>query len=224
MAEELLGGGGDGCCRLACSVNARCRPGWCRPMTEAKGAATPSPGGAEQVSCAASGGGADLGGAGAVFENSGYCPCCRSETRFVAEREWLRDHYICTRCGSIPRQRHLQAVLDTRFPGWEALRIHESSPSSDFIRRHADNYTDSQYFPDVPRGEVREGVRCEDVEQLSFPDDSIDLFITQDVLEHVFDPRRAIKEIPSHPAARRNPHLHHAQAPWTHSNASACEA
>ncbi len=86
-------------------------------------------------------------------------------------------------------------MLDARFSGWEALRIHESSPSSDFIGRFAENYTCSQLIPGVAGGEFRDGVRCEDVEKLTFPDESIDLFITQDVLEHVFDPRGAIKEI-----------------------------
>lgn len=129
------------------------------------------------------------------FEHPGYCPCCRSETQFLVDQAWLRDHYICTQCRSIPRQRHLQTVLDTRFSGWEGLRIHESSPSSDFIGRFAENYTFSQLIPGVAGGEFRDGVRCEDIERLTFPDDSIDLFITQDVLEHVFDPRRAVKEI-----------------------------
>jgi SAM-dependent methyltransferase len=131
----------------------------------------------------------------ALFQNPGFCPCCRSETTFQALRDWLRDAYICPLCGSIPRLRHLQYVLDTRFVGWEQLTIHESSPSADFIQRYATDYTSSQYFPGVPSGEVVEGVICQDLENLSLPDESIDLFITQDVLEHVFDPQRAVQEI-----------------------------
>jgi SAM-dependent methyltransferase len=110
-------------------------------------------------------------------------------------RGWLRDSYICIACGSIPRQRHLQAILDDRFVGWEQLTIHESSPSSNYIERYAANYSSSQYLPDVPRGDHHDGVRCEDVENLTFADESIDIFVTQDVLEHVFDPARAIAEI-----------------------------
>jgi SAM-dependent methyltransferase len=130
-----------------------------------------------------------------VLTTAGYCACCRSQAMFVAYDAWLRDFYLCSGCGSVPRQRHLQTVLDESFPGWGDLVIHESSPSNDFISRVASRYTSSQFFPDVPRGEYRDGVRSEDVEALTFADESIDLFITQDVLEHVFNPDKAIREI-----------------------------
>jgi len=38
-------------------------------------------------------------------------------------------------------------------------------------------------------------VRCENLESLSFDDDSVDLHISQDVFEHVFHPSRAFREI-----------------------------
>ena len=130
-----------------------------------------------------------------LFSNRGYCHCCRSGTTFVAHDEWLRDFYVCSSCGSIPRQRHIQAFLDTHVPGWEQLVVHESSPSNDYIKRFVADYTASQYFPDVPRGEYRDGIRSEDLEALTLPDESVDIFITQDVLEHVFHPDDAIREI-----------------------------
>jgi hypothetical protein len=112
------------------------------------------------------------------------------------ENAWLRDNYFCEACRSIPRQRHLQHVLDTRFPGWENMEIHESSPGNDFLRRYAPNFSFSQYLPDVPWGSVSDqGVRSENLEQLTFDANSFDLFITQDVLEHVFDPARVIAEV-----------------------------
>jgi SAM-dependent methyltransferase len=130
-----------------------------------------------------------------LFENDGYCACCRSQTVFTAHEAWLRDWYLCRNCGSIPRQRHLQTVLDETVSGWHDLTVHESSPSNNFIERWCSDYSSSQYFADVPRGEYRDGVRSENVEALTFLDESIDLFITQDVLEHVFDPEKAIQEI-----------------------------
>ncbi len=132
---------------------------------------------------------------GPLFENPGYCACCRNQTVFTAHDAWLRDFYLCRNCGSIPRQRHLQTVLDETVSGWHDLTVHESSPSNDFIAKWCSDYASSQYFADVPRGEYRDGVRSENVEALTFPDESIDLFITQDVLEHVFDPERAVQEI-----------------------------
>jgi SAM-dependent methyltransferase len=39
------------------------------------------------------------------------------------------------------------------------------------------------------------GIRCENLEHLSFGDESLDLHITQDVFEHLFDPAAACREI-----------------------------
>ena len=48
---------------------------------------------------------------------------------------------------------------------------------------------------DVPLGDSKDGVRCENLEQLTFADDTFDIFITQDVFEHIFNPDKAAKEI-----------------------------
>jgi hypothetical protein len=128
--------------------------------------------------------------------NSGYCHCCRSSVTFIERGEWLRDEYICSNCGSIPRQRHLQWVLDKYHAGWESMNIHESSASNAFISQYAPSYSSSQYLPDIPFGTYSsEGVLSENLECLTFADQSIDIFITQDVFEHIFCPDKAAKEI-----------------------------
>lgn len=130
-----------------------------------------------------------------VLRNEGYCHCCRSQTTFASSESWLRDHYRCQQCRSIPRQRNIQHVLDRYFPGWEALVIHESSPSNRFLSQYCRSYSASQFFSDTTRGETRNGVRCEDLEHLTYPDECFDVFITQDVFEHIFHPQRAAREI-----------------------------
>jgi SAM-dependent methyltransferase len=128
--------------------------------------------------------------------NPGYCHCCRSNVIFQIRGEWLRDEYICTNCGSIPRQRHLQYILDRYYSGWENLVIHESSSSNAYISQFAPFYSSSQYLPEIPFGTQSEsGVLSEDLESLTFADESIDIFITQDVFEHIFSPDKAAKEI-----------------------------
>jgi SAM-dependent methyltransferase len=126
---------------------------------------------------------------------TGFCHCCRKPATFESHAEWLRDFFACLGCGSIPRQRHLQYILDTQFPGWEKTKIHESSPSNNFIAQYAEGYSASQLFQDIPLGQLRNNVRCEDLENLTFPSGSFDFFISQDVLEHVFRPDLAVKEI-----------------------------
>ena len=91
--------------------------------------------------------------------------------------------------------RAVNNTLDRYFPGWERLTIHESSPSNDFISRHCPQYTSSYYFEGIPPGSTHQRARCENLERLTFADDTFDLFITQDVFEHVFQPDQAIREI-----------------------------
>jgi SAM-dependent methyltransferase len=86
-------------------------------------------------------------------------------------------------------------VLDSFFKGWEEKNIHESSPSNDLISRYCTSYTSSQYFDGVKGGARVGGVRCENLECLTFPDCTFDIFITQDVFEHIFNPEQAAKEI-----------------------------
>lgn len=128
-------------------------------------------------------------------DHRGYCHCCRKETDFYIAGDWLRDQYFCVSCSSIPRQRHIQYIMDKHFKGWELGTIHESSPSNDFISRYCENYSSSQYFEGVTLGDSVGGVRCENLESLTFTDNSFDLFITQDVFEHIFNPEIAAREI-----------------------------
>jgi SAM-dependent methyltransferase len=111
----------------------------------------------------------------------------------------LRDHFTCPLCGSIPRERALIWTLENFFPQWRDKILHESSPvargASAKLQRECRNYLQSQFFPGVPPGTIHQGVRCENFEKLSFPDASIDLHISQDVMEHVFDPAAAFREI-----------------------------
>ena len=116
--------------------------------------------------------------------SSGYCHCCRGESTFHSNHAWLRDYYLCLKCGSLPRERHLQHILDTSFEGWENREIHESSPSNNLIGQFCGrNYSYSQ-LPDGD-GLINEGIRAleENLEFLSFPENTFDLFITKDVLD-----------------------------------------
>ena len=130
--------------------------------------------------------------------NPGRCPICEGRTVFAQMGPSLRNDYRCLRCRSIPRQRALLSVLSELFPRWRALRIYEaggSGPSTDKLRRECSGYVASQYHPTWARGEVRDGVRAEDLEALSFDAASFDLVVTQDVFEHVLRPDQAFAEI-----------------------------
>ena len=90
-------------------------------------------------------------------------------------------------------------VIDDVAPDWRRMRIHESSPiergTSVRLRKECAAYVGTQIFPGIRPGSMHEGFRCEDLEQQTFGDRSFDLVITQDVMEHVLDPRAAYREI-----------------------------
>lgn len=130
--------------------------------------------------------------------HAGFCPICSRQTRFITEGPWLRDQYLCARCSSIPRWRALIQVLDTYFPNWRSLRIHESSPAgaaSRKLKSECSGYLATHFFPDVAPGQSKSGFRSENLEKQTFADEEFDLVITQDVFEHVLSPEPAFAEI-----------------------------
>jgi len=92
-------------------------------------------------------------------------------------------------------------VIQMYYPHYKELTIHESSPAnrgtSPKLRKDCPRYSASQFFPSVTTGSTHgpSGFRCENLEAMTFADQSFDLFITQDVMEHIFDPAAAFKEI-----------------------------
>ena len=129
------------------------------------------------------------------LRNEGFCCICEAPATFVARDPWLRDHYLCECCGTIPRSRAVVEVLNSVAPVWRSGLVHECSPGADHIALKCPNYSYSFFYEDVPLGGMKNGNRCESLESLTFKDDSFDVFITQDVLEHVFRPDRALTEI-----------------------------
>jgi SAM-dependent methyltransferase len=134
-----------------------------------------------------------------VFECRGRCPVCQSDTTFRSKSEWLRDGLLCARCRSIPRERAFAWALDTFCPDWRSGVVHECSPAdrlvSNRMRRECAGYVGSQFFADLPAGQVRNGFRSENLERLSFDDRSIDVHCHLDVLEHVNDPAACFAEM-----------------------------
>lgn len=130
--------------------------------------------------------------------NRGYCTICEKNTFFIKYNDWLRDYYFCIHCKSIPRQRALINTLNLFYPNWKSLIIHESSPcepSLGYFKKNCKNYSASYCFNDVKLGDYKNNYRCENLENLTFDDNSFDLFITQDVFEHIMNPESAFKEI-----------------------------
>ncbi|MDA7422540.1 class I SAM-dependent methyltransferase [Tritonibacter multivorans] len=89
--------------------------------------------------------------------------------------------------------------MNTFVPDWRSKVLHECSPAdrsiSSVMRREAANYVGTQYWPDRKAGQFYDGYRCENLEQLTFEDETIDLHVHLDVLEHVNSPKACFEEM-----------------------------
>lgn len=133
------------------------------------------------------------------FKQKGNCICCDKDVYFIARNPWLRDHFRCSNCHSIPRERALMFVIEKEYPEWESLKILESSPGrrghSIKLKKKCKNYHQSHYHMHKPLGAMIDGFQNENLENLTFDDNVFDLIITSDVMEHIYNPEKAFKEI-----------------------------
>lgn len=91
-------------------------------------------------------------------------------------------------------------VLREKCPEYKNLKLHESSPCGAPFRqlmKECDDYSFSYYYGEkYKRGEkLNNGAANENLEDLTFENESLDVFITQDVMEHVNNPEKAFSEI-----------------------------
>ena len=104
----------------------------------------------------------------------------------------------CARCGVGLVQLSLGWAIRDEVGSLRALDACELSargPVAAFFRREARSAATSEYFSDVAPGTMHDGMRCEDVQQLTYADASFDLVAHGDVMEHVPDDARAFREL-----------------------------
>jgi len=139
----------------------------------------------------------------------GFCNICGRGTIFLCpDTLTIRNTNMCLFCGSSSRKRHVaQEILRIydadansikRSRNLRQLRVLNTGWRDSFTRSmgDSDRYFYSEYFPDIiPGKRIERRGYCEDIQNLSFPNDHFDLVITEDVLEHVRDYKKALVEI-----------------------------
>ena len=116
----------------------------------------------------------------------GDCPLC-GRTAFVK----LDDYEMavrCLRCRSSGATLSFVSVLKGVLPDLSRRHVYELSsrgPLVGYLRSHAGKLTLSEYFDDVPPGQYKAGVQCQDVQQLTYPDGCFDVCTSTEVFEHV---------------------------------------
>ena len=124
------------------------------------------------------------------------CPLCgwRLQVRLRRDEMAVR----CARCGASAVTQSLVGVLASLGPALDTLDAYELSaagPLVPFLRRRCRSLATSEYLPDVPPGEWRDGVQCQDVQRLTHRDASFDLCTSTEVFEHVADDAAGFAEI-----------------------------
>ncbi len=142
----------------------------------------------------------------------GHCAVCRKDVKFSADWQHCRvkpdgkripnwrERLVCPRCGLNSRLRASLHFMYARCGLRPDHGIYLTEQTTEFfnrVRQIAPNTVGSEFLTDgTARGATnRRGLRHEDVTQLSFPDARFDIVGSFDVLEHVPDYRRALREL-----------------------------
>jgi len=131
----------------------------------------------------------------------GECKVCGSRSEFWVDRlysgtktpNW-RERVVCVKCGFNCRMRYaVEQVKNEVRPG---ARVYCTEFITDLYKEFDRHYiaTGSEFLPDVASGTIVDGVRIEDVTELSFRSNCFDAVLTFDVLEHVPHYDRALTE------------------------------
>lgn len=126
----------------------------------------------------------------------GRCPFCGPTLllRLCREETGVR----CLRCATSTVHLSMGWALANLCVDLGTLDCYELSsrgPLVDWLRQRSRNLQCSEYLDDVASGSVRDGVRCEDVQRLSFADASFDLVTHTEVFEHVPDDAAGFREL-----------------------------
>lgn len=126
----------------------------------------------------------------------GRCPFCGPTllVRLCEDETGAR----CARCAASTVHLSVGWALHESLRGHRPAHAYELSsrgPLVAWLSRRALGLQCSEYFDDIPPGTERHGVRCEDVQQLSFADATFDLVTHTEVFEHVPNDHAGFSEL-----------------------------
>lgn len=124
------------------------------------------------------------------------CPLCNCSVQLKFGHS---EHAVrCLCCRANPAAMSMAEVLLDHVPDLGTRTVYELSsrgPLFSFLQENSGNFVFSEYFDGVPPGSTVDGVLCQDVQNLTFPDQVFDICTSTDVFEHVPDDEKAFGEI-----------------------------
>lgn len=137
---------------------------------------------------------------------SGFCSVCGSHSRFTYD--WLyssnthvnwRERLVCNKCHLSNRLRLSLTVAKQTLPALQGsiYLTEQLTPLASTLKKINNNLICSEFLgPNFKSGYINaSGVRHEDLTCLSFKDNSFDLVLSFDVLEHVPDYKAGLREV-----------------------------
>lgn len=146
------------------------------------------------------------------FAGIARCTVCGCLTLLRVHSDNLRETCSCIKCRSTNRQRQLAYVACEAMSAVTGLRLNSlrdfsaldsivvyNTEAQGAVHDHLvgmRHYLFSEYVgPDKKSGELVNGILHQDLMDLSFPSESIDLVLSSDVFEHIPDPYKAHREV-----------------------------
>lgn len=138
------------------------------------------------------------------------CYVCGNNDNFHTQNGFSLREACCLACGASRRTSDLARCIIHEFGEHDCLSLRQYIPSIPELKIYeaqADGalhkvlmdlpgYVCSEFLVGVAPGALsKDGVRCENLEALTFPDNSFDLVVTQDVFEHIAEPIVGFREI-----------------------------
>ena len=140
-----------------------------------------------------------------------YCSVCGEKCGFADMAPSVRESFQCDSCRASLRERVVAEAIISVFGrgkcnsvvnlicelNFAKLKIFEPGISGAIRKILSDlpNYQNLFYYPGHPMGSLVDGIRNENLEELTFSDNTFDLVITSDIFEHIRHPWQAFKEI-----------------------------
>jgi len=146
------------------------------------------------------------------FLVNGYCVPCKKQVSFEVDKtsggeiignhlvpNW-RERLVCPSCQMNNRQRLISLLIEQLLQSKNNQKIYFMEQTTPIYSWAVSNFKNqsivgSEYLGyQYKGGTILNGIRHEDIESLSFPSAEMDLIISNDVFEHVPDPKIAFAE------------------------------
>lgn len=104
----------------------------------------------------------------------------------------------CLRCGASAVTQSLATVINQSFPKLDTVDVYELSaagPLVNWLRKRSKSLTISEFLPNDLMSRIKRPIDYQDVQKLTYLDDSFDLCTSTEVFEHVEDDAAGFKQL-----------------------------